>query len=136
MRRKNKTIALLVIVFALFAYLAISSASNSVSYYMTISELKEAGDSAYGETFNINGSIVKESIDWEPEKQELQFVLTNGNESIDVIYKGSMPQNFKEATSVVVTGQYSDDHILRSKKMLVKCPSKYSENEIVEETYT
>jgi cytochrome c-type biogenesis protein CcmE len=63
----------------------------------------------------------------------LEFILTDGNETVDVTYEGSIPNNFRKATSVVVTGQYSDDNIFKSNKMLVKCPSKYSEYEIKQE---
>ncbi|MCL7412753.1 MAG: cytochrome c maturation protein CcmE [ANME-2 cluster archaeon] len=125
MKRKNRTILGVVIIFVLLGYLAVSSFSNSLSYYITISELKDKGELGYGETVNINGSVILESIIWEPENQLLKFTLTDNGETLNVVYEGSLPNNFREATSVVVTGQYSEDGIFRSNKMLVKCPSKY-----------
>ena len=130
MIRKNRTILGVAIIVVLLGFLAVSSFSNSLSYYMTVTELKEQGESAYSETVNINGSVILESINWEPENQLLQFTLTDGGETLDVIYEGSLPNNFREATSVVVSGQYSEDGIFRSNKMLVKCPSKYIADDI------
>ena len=130
MKRKNRTIFGVTIIVALLGFLAVSSFSNSISYYMTISELKDKGELGYGETVNINGSVILESINWEPENQLLEFTLTDGGETLDVVYEGSLPNNFREATSVVVSGQYSEDRIFRSNKMLVKCPSKYAADEV------
>ena len=130
MKRKNRTILGIIIILALLGYLAVSSFSNSISYYLTVTELNDKGESAYGETVNINGSVILESINWDPENTLLEFTLTDGVETLDVAYKGSLPNNFRDATSIVVTGQYSEDQIFRANKMLVKCPSKYSADEI------
>ena len=130
MKRKNRTILGIAIIVVLLGFLAVSSFSNSISYYMTVTELKEKGESAYGENVNINGSVILESINWEPENQLLEFTLTDGGETLDVVYEGSLPNNFREATSVVVSGQYSEDRIFRANKMLVKCPSKYAADDV------
>ena len=130
MKRKNRTILGIAIIVVLLGFLAVSSFSNSISYYMTVTELKEKGELAYGETVNINGSVILESINWEPENQLLEFTLTDGGETLNVVYEGSLPNNFRDATSVVVTGQYSDEQIFRTNKMLVKCPSKYAADDV------
>ena len=130
MKRKNRTILGVAIIVVLLGFLAISSFSNSISYYMTIDELNDKGESVYGETVNINGSVILESINWEPENQLLEFTLTDGGETLNVVYEGSLPNNFREATSVVVSGQYSEDQIFRANKMLVKCPSKYEADDV------
>lgn len=133
MKRKIRTIIGVTIIVALVGFLVVSSFSNSISYYLTISELKDKGELGYGEIVNINGSVILESIIWEPENQLLEFTLTDSGETLDVVYEGSLPNNFRESTSVVVTGQYSEDRIFRSNKMLVKCPSKYEADKIEQE---
>lgn len=130
MKRKNRTILGVTIIVVLLGFLAISSFSNSISYYMTITELEEKGELVYGETVNINGSVILESINWEPENLLLEFTLADGDETLNVVYEGSLPNNFREATSVVVSGQYSEDKIFRANKMLVKCPSKYAADDV------
>ncbi|MDO9518040.1 MAG: cytochrome c maturation protein CcmE [Methanosarcinaceae archaeon] len=134
MKRKNRTILGIAIIVVLLGFLAVSSFSNSLSFYVTINELKDKGELGYGETVNINGSVILESINWEPENQLLEFTLKDGGETLNVVYEGSLPNNFREATSVVVTGQYSEDQIFRANKMLVKCPSKYAADDVTVET--
>lgn len=45
---------------------------------------------------------------------------------LKVVYKGSIPNNFESATSVVVTGKYHEG-IFHANTILTKCPSKYEE---------
>jgi len=49
----------------------------------------------------------------------------NGKE-MKVMYKGTIPNNFESATSVVVTGKYKDNYF-HATDILTKCPSKYEE---------
>jgi cytochrome c-type biogenesis protein CcmE len=41
-----------------------------------------------------------------------------------VIYRGVIPGNFDQATSIVAIGRYQGDHF-EAEQLLVKCPSKY-----------
>lgn len=50
-----------------------------------------------------------------------------GNET-RVIYRNGKPNNFEQATSIVVQGKY-EDGTLYAKDILVKCPSKYQSEE-------
>jgi cytochrome c-type biogenesis protein CcmE len=43
-----------------------------------------------------------------------------------VIYDGTKPGNFDQATSVVCVGKYETDAFYAD-KLLIKCPSKYQE---------
>lgn len=45
-----------------------------------------------------------------------------------VIYPNGKPNNFEQATSIVVQGKY-EDGTLHAKDILVKCPSKYQSEE-------
>jgi len=54
------------------------------------------------------------------------FIKDNKNIEIKVVYRGSIPNNFETATSVVVTGKYKDG-IFNASTILTKCPSKYEE---------
>ncbi|MCW7075748.1 MAG: cytochrome c maturation protein CcmE [Candidatus Syntropharchaeales archaeon] len=97
---------------------------GSVVPYITVTELK-SGDYR-GEHVQINGTVVEGSVDWHPKEILLTFKLTDGSETVDVEYRGSIPNNFEEGKMVVVGGVY-DMNLLRADEILVKCPSKYTE---------
>ncbi|MFA8342633.1 MAG: cytochrome c maturation protein CcmE [Rhodothermaceae bacterium] len=54
------------------------------------------------------------------------YIKDNKNVEVKVVYQGSIPNNFETATSVVVTGKYSNG-IFNAATILTKCPSKYEE---------
>ena len=59
------------------------------------------------------------------DQQYLEFKLKDSKDEVmDVVYRGVIPGNFDQATSIVAIGRYHDDRFLAD-QLLVKCPSKY-----------
>ena len=54
--------------------------------------------------------------------------ITDHCEQITVIYDGAKPGNFEQATEVVCVGKYENGSFY-AKEILVKCPSKYTEEQ-------
>jgi len=55
-------------------------------------------------------------------------LIDEKGEQITVVYDGTKPGNFEQATEVVCVGKYEDGSF-RAKEILVKCPSKYMEEQ-------
>ncbi len=96
---------------------------GSVVPYITVSELK-SGD-YMGKYIQVNGTVVEGSVEWHPKDVLLTFRLTDGKETVNVSYNGSIPNNFQEGKMVVVGGTY-EDGLFKADEILVKCPSKYA----------
>jgi cytochrome c-type biogenesis protein CcmE len=63
--------------------------------------------------------------------EQNQFIFNlvdDAGEKIEVVYNGAKPGNFDQATDVVCVGQYLNGRF-QAKELLVKCPSKYIEQE-------
>jgi hypothetical protein len=59
------------------------------------------------------------------DEQFLEFKLKDSHDEVmPVVYRGVIPGNFDQATSVVAIGRYKSDHF-EAEQLLVKCPSKY-----------
>ncbi len=74
------------------------------------------------------GSWVKEksySID-KDNKLFIFYMTDNLGKEMKVVFKGTIPNNFESATSMVVTGKYINNHFAAT-DILTKCPSKYEE---------
>ncbi len=54
------------------------------------------------------------------------MMVDEAGDKIEVIYGGTKPGNFEQATEVVCVGQFSQGKF-HAKELLVKCPSKYME---------
>lgn len=123
---RKKIVIILIIAIIIFGYLAYQSFSGSVSYYYTLSELKslDPGD----KKIRVKGDLVKDSINWNPGQPLLSFELTDGENTMKMVYNGVKPDNFDHSQDLIVVGKLEDNKFIVSKLML-QCPSKYEEGE-------
>jgi cytochrome c-type biogenesis protein CcmE len=77
----------------------------------------------------VNGAIVKNSLNFDPEALKLVFTMrdTKGPQRLNVLYRGAPPDLIEEeGVTLVAEGSYDKNQkVFVSKKLLVKCPSKY-----------
>lgn len=145
---KKKTkfwVALAVIIGVMGALIYFTTSSQSV-YYMKPSEIiakvkKDA--TVHNDRIRIGGIVVNEKIKGNSVGREWKFHLTDerGNiakelvmvslkstkptDTINVDYKGVVPDTFKPGGMAIVEGTYDRDGIFRADSLLAKCPSKY-----------
>ena len=56
-----------------------------------------------------------------------QVAEINGHASVPVVYRGSVPDQFKVGRDVIVDGRYMHGNFVAKRNTLVtKCPSKYA----------
>ena len=102
---------------------------SSVSYYLTVSELFDKGSELHDTNIRVIGKIVDNSIEWDAEDLELRFEVTEGDETLPVIYQGAKPTGFKEGANILVEGKYRPDRTFQASALLMRCPSKYEPEE-------
>jgi len=93
-------------------------------YYLTVEELKERIPFVYKEKVRVSGAVVPGSIKKDIDGS-LEFKISDGKQSIDVRYKGIVPDIFREGVQAVVEGLYTPENIFQAKVLLAKCPTKY-----------
>ena len=125
MLKKRKFLVGGIIVFIAVGYLGYMGFQSSATYYYTVSELAEQGNSIHSERVRVNGLVAPGSLEQEPGSFILKFIITEGEESLPVVYQGVVPDAFKVGNEVVVEGYLNQDGILQSNNILTKCPSKY-----------
>ncbi len=140
MNRKQKHMLGIGIVAVLIIYLGAQSFSDALSFYYEVGEFVQKADSLNGKVVNVNGTIVKGSTIWEPEKARLTFKLGDNNGTVTVVSNEGMPGNYKEGIPAVVTGLFINN-TFQATQVVTKCPSKYggdldhsSHNETYNET--
>lgn len=75
----------------------------------------------------VMGDVTEGGSQYNPEDGSFTFIITdNAGDKLKVIYSGTKPGNFDQASSVVCIGKYSDD-MFYAERLLVKCPSKYQD---------
>ena len=124
LRKRRFLIGGLIVVIAI-SYLGYTGFQASATYYYTVSEVAEQGSSIYGERVRVNGLVTPGSLEQEPGSFTLKFAITEGEESLPVVYQGVVPDTFKVGNEVVVEGYLNQDGIFQATTILAKCPSKY-----------
>jgi len=121
-KMKAKYIIGIVIIVA-FAILSVNSFKGSITPYVSISEAIESGESV-----QVKGERVGQA-QFDIDENLFKFTLKDeAGKQIDVIYDGAKPGNFDQAIEVVCQGEYKDGKF-HAKNILVKCPSKYQEED-------
>lgn len=116
---KQRHIIGLLIIIIFIAYSAVTF-NSSLTPYVTFEQAKKTSGSVQVRGILAEGPVI--SLDG---GKKLRFVLQDeSGATVPVIYSGSKPDNFEQATSIVAIGKYRDDQFL-AEKLLVKCPSKY-----------
>lgn len=121
-------VAISVIAFAV-AYLVYGGVNDTMVYYLTVQELKDRVPSVYNEKVRVSGKVVPGSI--RNEGGSLEFRIAEGEQIIDVRYKGIVPDIFKDGVEAVVEGLYTPENVFVASLLLAKCPTKYESTDLI-----
>jgi cytochrome c-type biogenesis protein CcmE len=106
------------------SYLVYGGVKDTMVYYLTVEELKGRIPSVYKEKVRVSGTVVPGSIKKDLDGS-LEFKITDGKQSIDVQYRGIIPDIFRDGVQAVVEGSYTSQNVFQAKILLAKCPTKY-----------
>lgn len=123
-----KKIHIIAIVMIVIAAGVLISASGDVSTYATFDVAKETGNRV-----KISGELVKsKEIVYNPslDPNYFSFFIKDDNGlSKKVVLDQAKPQDFEMSESIVVTGVMKED-VFYADDILLKCPSKYKNEEL------
>jgi len=123
--KKTHIVALLAIVSAIAI---IINGARDVSTYASFADAAESGTEV-----KVTGELnLDEEIIYQPEIDPNVFsfhMLDNNGESRKVIMKQAKPQDFERSESIVVTGELKNE-VFVADEILMKCPSKYKDDEL------
>ena len=118
--------------YIILALLALSAAvglvlyalSNNISLYFTPTQVlnKEAPQ---GRSFRMGGLVVANSLKRQEDGLTVHFNVTDTVKSMPVVYKGFLPDLFKEGKGVVVHGKLEADGVFRADEVLAKHDENY-----------
>ena len=104
------------------------SASKDMSTYSTFDQARRAG-----ETTKVVGVLAKDKpmyYDAEKDPNLFRFYMTDqAGKTLEVSLKAPKPQDFELSEQVVATGAFEGDMFV-AESILMKCPSKYKNEEV------
>ncbi len=126
---KPKIIIGVIIIVLALVYLIFDGVKESAVYYMTVPELYSKENLPIGQGVRISGHVVPESIQWDADTVELHFSMAEQQDTLNIFYKGIMPDQLADAQQVVAEGTIDSSGTLQANKIFLKCPSKYEVKE-------
>jgi cytochrome c-type biogenesis protein CcmE len=116
----NVKLIVAILLLAIAAVFGVSSFKKSMTPYVSFGEAKKLNG-----LVQVNGVLADKNYVMKKDEQFLEFHLKDSRgEVMTVEYRGTIPGNFDQATSIVAIGQYKNERF-QADQLLVKCPSKY-----------
>ena len=102
--------------------LVLMAFEKNLVFFFTPSQVA-ANEAPQGRTFRIGGMVLEGSL--KRDGVEVQFVVTDTAKSIPVVYRGALPDLFREGKGVVAQGQLGADGVFRAREVLAKHDENY-----------
>jgi cytochrome c-type biogenesis protein CcmE len=115
-------IALGVVALGIATALVLMAFEKNLVFFFTPSQVA-ANEAPQGKTFRIGGMVVAGSV--KREGVEVKFVVTDTAKTIPVVYRGALPDLFREGKGVVAQGQLGPDGVFRAREVLAKHDENY-----------
>lgn len=124
-----------IIIIAVAVMIIIITAGDA-STYVSFTQAKKMSENGNNKKIHVVGQLKKgstgEVIELTPSADKLSVsfsMIDNEGKEQRVYYKEPMPPDLEKSEQVVVIGSYHKDLFIAD-KILLKCPSKYQEEEI------
>jgi cytochrome c-type biogenesis protein CcmE len=91
-------------------------------FFFTPSQVA-ANEAPQGRTFRIGGMVLEGSV--KREGVDVRFVVTDTAKTIPVVYRGALPDLFREGKGVVAQGQLGADGVFQAREVLAKHDENY-----------
>ena len=122
-------IALGVVALGIATALVLSAFQKNLVFFFTPSQVA-ANEAPSGRTFRIGGMVLEGSV--KREGVDVRFSVTDTAKAIPVVYRGALPDLFREGKGVVAQGELGGDGVFRAREVLAKHDENYMPPEAAE----
>ena len=102
--------------------LVLSAFQENLVFFFTPTQVA-ANEAPKGRLFRIGGMVEKGSV--KRDGVEVRFVVTDTAKTIPVVYRGPLPDLFREGKGVVAQGQLNADGVFQAREVLAKHDENY-----------
>ena len=122
--RKLLVIALAVVGLGIATTLILNAFQSNLVFFFSPTEVA-AGKAPTDRAFRIGGLVEDGSVKREADGLTVRFVVTDTAKTMNVVYKGILPDLFKEGKGVVAEGQIGEDGLFNASQVLAKHDENY-----------
>ena len=111
--------------------LVLSAFNDNLVFFYSPSELK-AKKVAADHRVRIGGLVEAKSVSRDPDGRSVSFRITDGTADVPVVYKGLLPDLFREGQGAVAEGKLRPDGVFAAASVLAKHDENYMPREVVD----
>ena len=137
MKAKHQRLVLILLAFAAMigaVLLAMSALKDQAAYFYTPADAVRAHIEP-GRAVRLGGMVADKSIIRDPDGVTTRFVVTDGQETVAVRFKGITPDLFKENSGVVADGAFAPDGAFIATNILAKHDERYMPPQVAGEMH-
>lgn len=127
MKRRHKRIGIIIVALAglsIATYLVASAFRNNLVFFFSPTQVA-AKEAPVNRTFRIGGLVEEGTVKRENDGLTVRFTVTDTAASIPVVYKGILPDLFKEGRGCVAQGRIGVDGVFQADEVLAKHDENY-----------
>jgi len=127
MKRRHKRIGLIIVGLAslsIAAYLVASAFRQNLVFFFSPTQVV-AKEAPIDRTFRVGGLVQDGTLKRDSDGLTVRFTVTDTAASIPVVYKGILPDLFKEGRGCVAQGKLGADGVFRAEQVLAKHDENY-----------
>lgn len=113
------------------AVLILNAFKDNMVFFYTPTQVQK-GEVPKEIGFRIGGLVVPESLKREEDGLTVRFVITDTSKTVPVVYKGILPDLFKEGKGVVAEGKVNASGVFEAREVLAKHDENYMPPEAAE----
>lgn len=115
----------------LAAMLILNAFQSNMVFFYTPTQV-DKGEVPHGTGFRIGGLVSENSLKRQDDGLTVHFSITDTAKTVPVVYKGVLPDLFKEGKGVVAQGKVGPDGIFVASEVLAKHDENYMPPEAAE----
>jgi cytochrome c-type biogenesis protein CcmE len=115
-------------------FLVVAGTLSSAQYYLSVEELYAKEPQMNDRQVRVTGAVVRDSIVYDSSQLHLTFSLADDHaaksKTLKVEYFGPKPDLMLDEATAIVEGELGQDGVFRADDLLLKCPTKYEDEQL------
>jgi len=127
MKRRHKRIAFILVGLAglgVAAYLVANAFRNNLVFFFSPTQVA-AKEAPVNRTFRVGGLVQEGSVKRDSDGLTVRFIVTDTAANVPVVFKGILPDLFKEGRGCVAQGKIGADGVFQADQVLAKHDENY-----------
>ena len=127
MKRRHKRVTFILVGLAglgVAAYLVANAFRNNLVFFFSPTQVA-AKEAPVNRTFRVGGLVQEGSLKRDGDGLTVRFIVTDTAANVPVVYKGILPDLFKEGRGCVAQGKIGADGVFQADQVLAKHDENY-----------